>query len=149
MGDSPATHRGTKGYSRGNQAVPTSHPPDASLWQRAQPVEAIPWVVGLRARQQCNRLLPARDHELGATFAGRPAVLWNPLAQASGPGFGVRTNRFGFNITGAANIPIVVEACTNGHWTSLKNCTLTNGLLYFSDSGWTNCLSRFYRIRSP
>jgi hypothetical protein len=86
------------------------------------------------------------------TFAGRPSVLWNLLIQANGPSFGVCTNRFGFNITGTTNIPIVVEACTNlasASWTSLQTCTLTNGSIYFSDAGWTNYPSRFYRVRSP
>jgi hypothetical protein len=64
----------------------------------------------------------------------------------------VRTNRFGFTITGTANIPLVIEACTNlasATWVSLQSCTLTNGSLYFSDPDWTNCAARFYRIRSP
>jgi len=81
-----------------------------------------------------------------------PAVLWNPQAQTSDANFGVRTNRFGFTITGTTNIPIVVEATTNlagAPWTMLQSCTLTNGLVYFSDPQWTNYPSRFYRIRSP
>jgi len=49
----------------------------------------------------------------GATFAGRPALLWNPLMQTSSPGFGIGPGGFGFNITGTTNIPIVVEAATN------------------------------------
>jgi hypothetical protein len=66
--------------------------------------------------------------------------------------FGVRTNRFGFNITGTANIPIVVEACTNlanPAWNPLQSCNLTNGSLYFSDPTWTNYPARLYRIRWP
>jgi BspA type Leucine rich repeat region (6 copies) len=31
----------------------------------------------------------------GTTFAGRPAVLWNPLINTADLTFGVRTNRFG------------------------------------------------------
>ncbi len=87
----------------------------------------------------------------GATFGGLTMVLWNPQAQTSGPSFGVRTNRFGFNITGTMNIPIVVEAGTNlaGSWAPLRTCTLTNGLIYFSDPQWTNHPDRFYRLRSP
>jgi hypothetical protein len=84
--------------------------------------------------------------------AGRPAVLWNPLIQTGGAGFGLQHNQFGFNITGTANIPIVVEACTNlasPLWTPLQTLNLTNGLLYFSDSQWTNYPGRFYRISSP
>ncbi len=87
-----------------------------------------------------------------STFAGYPAVLWNPQAQTHDGSFGVRTNRFGFNIVGTAGIPFVVEASTNlagAPWTVLQSCTLTNGLIYFSDSQWTNYCSRFYRFRSP
>jgi hypothetical protein len=79
---------------------------------------------------------------------GIPEVLWNPQAQ----GAGVRTNSFGFIITGTTNIPLVVEACTNltnARWTPLQTCTLTNGSIYFSDPQWTNYPTRFYRIRSP
>lgn len=83
-----------------------------------------------------------------------PAVLWDPLMQANGPGFGVHANQFGFNITSRTNLPlpIVVEACTNltsASWTALQTCTLTNGSIYFSDAAWTNYPCRFYRIRSP
>jgi hypothetical protein len=85
------------------------------------------------------------------TFDGQPAVLWNPAAQTTAPNFGVRTNRFGFNITGTTNIPIVVEASTNlgGSYVPLQSLSLTNGLYYFTDAQWTNYSSRFYRFRSP
>ena len=64
----------------------------------------------------------------------------------------VRTNQFGFNITGSSNLVIVVEGCANlpsASWSSLQSCTLTNGSVYFSDAAWTNYPGRFYRIRSP
>ena len=86
------------------------------------------------------------------TFAGRPTRLWNPLMQTSGPNFGVRPAGFGFNITGTADIPIVVEACTslgNASWVPLQSLNLTNGTVYFSDLNWTNFPARFYRIRPP
>jgi hypothetical protein len=86
------------------------------------------------------------------TFAGVPAVLWNPQIQASGASFGVSNNQFGFNITGTANIRIVVEACTNlasPVWTPLQTLTLTNGLYYFSEPLQINAGGRFYRIGSP
>src|SRR5262249_36076871 len=88
----------------------------------------------------------------GATYAGLPAYLWNPAPQTDDRGFGVHSNRFGFNITGTTNIPIVVEATTNlasGSWVALQNYTLTNGSIYFSDSAWTNYPTRLYRLRSP
>jgi len=88
----------------------------------------------------------------GAMFDGFPTELWNPQAQTSGASFGVRTNRFGFNITGTSNLVIVVEACTNlanQTWTSVGTNTLTTGSAYFSDPQWTNYPSRYYRLRSP
>ncbi len=83
---------------------------------------------------------------------GLPAVLWNPLIQTGDGSFGVQNNQFGFNITGTANIPIVVEACadlTSPVWTPLQILTLTNGLFHFSDPQWTNYPGCYYRIRSP
>jgi hypothetical protein len=88
----------------------------------------------------------------GPTLGGRPTTPWNPQAKTNDASFGVQQNRFGFNITGMANIPLVVEASTNGAagpWVSLQNYTLANGSIYFSDPQWTNYPSRFYRIRSP
>jgi hypothetical protein len=86
------------------------------------------------------------------TYAGIPAVLWNPQIQAGGASFGVRTNLFGFDITGTTNIPIVVEASDNlasPVWTPLKSLTLTNGLVHFSEPLQTNSPVRYYRISSP
>jgi hypothetical protein len=87
----------------------------------------------------------------GSTFDTSPTALWNPNIQSSGSNFGIKSGRFGFNITGTANIPIVIDACTNisSPWTLLKSCTLTNGLMYFSDASWASYPARCYRIRSP
>ena len=87
-----------------------------------------------------------------ATYAGRPALLWNPQIQTADASFGFRSKGFGFNISGTAEIPVVIEACTSGvsgAWTPLQNCTLTNGQVYFNDSQWTNSPNRLYRVRSP
>jgi hypothetical protein len=76
----------------------------------------------------------------------------NPQVQTSDGSFGVRTNRFGFNITGTSGLVIVVEACTNlAHpiWSPVGTNTLTGGSSYFSDPKWTNYPGRFYRLRSP
>ena len=87
----------------------------------------------------------------GATFGSWPAMLWNPQMQTTNGNFGIRTNRFGFNLTGTAGNPVVVEACTNlgGTWTTLFSGTVTNGSIYFSDRQWTNYSRRFYRVRTP
>ena len=88
----------------------------------------------------------------GSTFGGCTALLWNPQVQTRDASFGVRGNQFGFNLAGTANIPIVIAACSdlaNAGWTTLQSCTLTNGLIYFSDAAWTNYARRFYRISRP
>ena len=87
----------------------------------------------------------------GATFGGIPTALWNPQVR-NDASFGVRTNRFGFNLTGPSNQIIVVEACTNLFhplWQPVHTNTLTGAPLYFSDPQWTNHPTRFYRVRSP
>jgi BspA type Leucine rich repeat region (6 copies)/Concanavalin A-like lectin/glucanases superfamily len=82
----------------------------------------------------------------------KPAVLWNAQVQTGDGNFGVRTNCFDFTITGTADIPIVVEACTNlasPTWTTLQSCCVTNGSIRFSDPQWTNHTTRFYHVRWP
>jgi hypothetical protein len=89
----------------------------------------------------------------GTTFAGRSAVpIFIQIQNGDVASFGVRTNRFGFNITGSYGLIVVVEATTslrNATWYPLQTNTLTGGSFYFSDAQWTNYLSRFYRIHSP
>jgi hypothetical protein len=92
--------------------------------------------------------LPGTTGWYGGPFNGAPTRLWNPLMQASGVG----PAGFGFNITGTADIPIVIEAATNlanATWVPLQSLNLTNGAFYFNDPNWTNYPSRNYRIRSP
>jgi hypothetical protein len=87
-----------------------------------------------------------------STTTGIPSAFWNPQIQNGYTSFGVHGNQFGFHITGTADIPIVIEGSTNlagSSWVTLKLCTLTNSLVYFSDVAWTNLPSRNYRIRSP
>jgi hypothetical protein len=87
-----------------------------------------------------------------SNFDGVRAVLWNPLIQAGGASFGLRSNCFGFNITGTTNISIVVEVCTNlagPVWFPLQTVTLTNGSFYFSEPVQTNSPGRFYGLGFP
>ena len=91
----------------------------------------------------------------GATYGGRPTAQWwlpNPVILNIGPGFGGQTNGFGFIISWATNLSVVVEACTNPAnpiWSPLQTNTLRSDSLYFSDPQWTNYPARFYRLRSP
>jgi len=91
-----------------------------------------------------HQLLFAGTTGWSNTFAGRPAVLWNPLIQVNGSSFGVRSNQFGFNVTGTGHIPIVVETCTNlvnPEWVPLT----TTG----SSMGHFISANRFRRIPPP
>jgi len=84
----------------------------------------------------------------GPIFDGLPTVLWNPQAK----NLGVRSNQFGFTITGSSNLVIVVEATTNlvnPVWVPVATNTLTGGSSSFSDPQSTNYLRRFYRFTGP
>jgi hypothetical protein len=88
----------------------------------------------------------------GADYSGAPTALWIPQVQTSDGIFGVRTNQFGFNITWAKGMVVVVEACTdlaNPVWSPLQTNTLSGDSLFFNDLQWTNYPARFYRLRSP
>jgi hypothetical protein len=77
-------------------------------------------------------------------------LIMPPPAIQNGDGsFGVQTNVFGFNITGISNQTVSVQACFNlntSGWVSLQTNVISAGFLYFSDPGWTNYPSRFYRV---
>lgn len=90
----------------------------------------------------------------GSTLGGRPTASWflpNPLILSS-PNFGVRTNAFGFVVSWATNLSVVVDACVdlaNAAWSPVSTNALMDGWFYFSDPDWTNYPARLYRIRSP
>jgi BspA type Leucine rich repeat region (6 copies) len=86
------------------------------------------------------------------SFGWIPAVLWLPQIQTSDAGFGLRTNRFGFNFNWASGRTVVVEASTNllnPGWQAVQTNSLSTRSAYFSDPQWTNYPGRFYRLRSP
>lgn len=80
------------------------------------------------------------------------APLPNPRVQTGDARFGVRTNRFGFTITGPHGLAVVVEASTNlakPTWSPVQTNILNSGSAYFSDPQWTNFPTRFYQLRLP
>jgi hypothetical protein len=91
----------------------------------------------------------------GVTFGGLTAVPWTlpyPLILTDNASFGVLTNHFGFVVSWATNVSVVVEACANlanPVWQPLQTNNLNNGYLFFSDPTWTNYPRRFYRISTP
>jgi hypothetical protein len=91
----------------------------------------------------------------GSTFGGVPTAVWTlpyPLILNNRPGLGVEANGFGFTISWATNIPVVVEASTDlTHpvWTRVATNTLSGGLSYFTDAQWRKYPRRFYRATAP
>lgn len=84
------------------------------------------------------------------TFAGRVAMLWNPVI--SSPLRSEGTNGFVFTVTGTTNIPVVVQARTSlvsGAWIILHSNVVSDGSIRFCDQDSTNHPSRFYRIAAP
>ena len=89
----------------------------------------------------------------GAMFDGLPTAPWflpNPLILNREPNFGVQPSGFGFTISWATNVSVVVEAAANlanPVWIPVSTNTLTGGTNYFSDPQWTNYPRRFYHVR--
>jgi hypothetical protein len=65
--------------------------------------------------------------------------------------FVVSNSQFGFTVTGASNMPVVVDVAANlsGPWTALQTFTLTNGAVNVSDTQSGGGSGRFYRFHSP
>ena len=85
-------------------------------------------------------------------FSGIPTISWAPQIQTGNTDFGVRSNRFGFTITGTTNFAVRIEACTNlaqGIWAPVETAALNNGTLSFSDPAFTNYPNRYYRVSMP
>jgi hypothetical protein len=81
------------------------------------------------------------------------AVWTLPNPQILNGSAGVQSNQFGFTVSWATNLSVVVEACTdltNPIWQPVQTSTLTatpdGGWFAFSDPQWTNYPARFYRI---
>jgi uncharacterized delta-60 repeat protein len=62
--------------------------------------------------------------------------------------FGVKSNQFGFRVSGSPGQVIVVEGSTNlSRWLPLQTNTLGASPVYFGDPGWSQNPQRFYRAR--
>ena len=89
----------------------------------------------------------------GVSTNGLLTALWLPQMQTSRiQVLAMQTNEFGFNITWASGMAVIVEATTdlvNTNWIPVATNTLTSGSSYFSDPKWTNYPGRFYRLRWP
>jgi hypothetical protein len=85
-------------------------------------------------------------------YDSRPTLPWIPQIQTSDTSFGVRSNSFGFKVTWASGMSLVVEAATDvakPAWVPLATITLQNCSGYFNDPQWGNYPLRFYRVHTP
>lgn len=83
---------------------------------------------------------------------GRPTVLWNPEIAQNDGSFGVKDGKFGFTITGTADIVVVVEtsrSLENPAWARVGRYVLAGGSAYFTDPQWRDFPKGFYRLSSP
>jgi hypothetical protein len=84
---------------------------------------------------------------------GIPTALWTlPSPLVLKGSLGAQANQFGFTVSWATNLSVVVKACTNltnPVWQPLQTNTLTNGTFNFSDPQCMNYPARFYRITVP
>ena len=91
----------------------------------------------------------------GATYACKLTAPWylpNPIILGNAYGLGVQSNQFGFTISWATNISVVVQASTNLSnpvWTPLATNALVDGTNYFSDPGLDGYPRRLYRSTTP
>lgn len=87
----------------------------------------------------------------GFPALGRPTALWRPEVVTGDTSFGVKSNRFGFNMFWTEGGAIVVEACADvAHpvWQQIKTNAVPTGTAYFSDPQWTQYSRRSYRLRA-
>jgi hypothetical protein len=93
-----------------------------------------------------NTIAPYNTIEVDITntiSAPAPVILANT-------NLGVRSGKFGFDMSASVGQSIAVEASTNlVTWLPLATNTMTNTVLYWSDAFFSAHPSRFYRLRSP
>lgn len=74
-----------------------------------------------------------------------------PFILTSSPSFGVQSNGFGFTVSWATNLSVVVEGTTGlkyPNWSPLLTNALNNGVINFTDREWRKYPNRFYRVRA-
>jgi hypothetical protein len=85
-----------------------------------------------------------------ASFNGLPTAFWS-LPHPVILNFGPQTNGFGFVVSWATNIPVVVEASLSlnaSTWFPVSTNVLINGSTQFGDPEWKERPARFFRVRA-
>ena len=91
---------------------------------------------------------PNPPDRLTILFRGNPDQRFPPQSATCRPGR--RTaNKSLVHFHGAKETLSPWTNLANRTWFPVGTNTLTSGSSYFSDPKWTNCIRRFYRLRSP
>jgi hypothetical protein len=83
---------------------------------------------------------------------GHPTVAWHPTIPVSTVGVKENGTGFGFDILGSESGLVIVESNTNlatGSWKAVCTNSMNNAALGFRDDGWTNTISRYFRLSMP
>ena len=95
--------------------------------------------------------LPGKNGWTSSTFAGRPAVCWNPVFSSATPASGA----FSLTLSGNANASLTVyieasESLTSPDWVILDRITIpAGGTVTFTDTDFGTYPARFYRVTLP
>ncbi len=116
----------------------------------------VDWAEGTAFAGATNTTLYYMPGAVGwsPTLGGRPTAEWSrpyPVILTTPRNFGPRTHGFGFIVSWATNLSVVLEGATNFAspvWVPLKTNALGGGWGYLFDPNWTNYPTRFYRVRS-
>lgn len=114
----------------------------------APPAGATPidmWSGNIDDVRIYNRALSSKEIQLLYEYEGS-----SPKIITDDGSFGLQTNVFGFNVSGAYGAKIAVDSSTNlANWVALVTNTVNGNPFYFSDSTFSNSPARFYRARIP
>jgi len=124
-----------------NNVVFVPNPPGEFHNLEGVPTLAHPAITTRNERKQSSMNTTTVYYLPGTTgwstnFAGRFNMLWPPQVLTNDANFGVRTSEFGFTITWASSMTVIIEACTNlanPTWYPLATNTLSGGSAYFND----------------
>lgn len=87
----------------------------------------------------------------GPMYGDRPTAVWRPSVLTTDGLFGMVENQFGFTISWADDLVVIVEASANLEnptWSPVSTNTISGGSTYFSDPSSPDLPERFYRIKA-
>lgn len=121
--------------------------------QKVTPERVVTWVGESRWISEADWTSGLATDRTGNLYAANFSAVIKGVPTVSilnsRPGFGFTGGQFGFNLTGPAGQPVVVEASTDlVNWSPIWTNSFAGGLR-FSDPQSAEHPARLYRLRSP